>query len=327
LDLDGDGDYEDGIDGFRIDNATFPPAQFFLGFRQCLKAASRDVLLLGETWVHSPRDLALYFDDQFDALFDFPLYELLQGNPSFNADGLLAGKGHPALLTRLLGEEMQRFPTQAIVVRFLSNHDTNRLATELGSDAARLRMAAGLLVALPGPVLVYYGEEIGMLGQKGGPPAWDNYRREPMDWYAQQEGLLQTTWFRPADRLNQPGDQVSVEEQASDPESLLRFYQRVLNLRSSQLALRQGDFADLEIAASAVGPWGFVRQFEDETIVVLVNFAAGPAEATVKSFPFASLAPLDLLTGEAYPPVQTGQPYTLRLGPASIVILRGSESN
>jgi glycosidase len=34
MDLDDDGDYTDGIDGFRIDNATFPPIEFFESFRR-----------------------------------------------------------------------------------------------------------------------------------------------------------------------------------------------------------------------------------------------------------------------------------------------------
>jgi glycosidase len=119
-----------------------------------------------------------------------------------------------------MDQEAQKLPPQAILVRFLSNHDTNRIATELKGDPDRLRLAAALQAGLPGPVMIYYGEEIGMLGQKGGAPAYDNYRREPMDWYADQEGEMQATWFRPEDRWNLPDDGTSVEEQDADPGSL-----------------------------------------------------------------------------------------------------------
>jgi len=73
LDLDGDGDFTDGIDGFRVDNATFPPQEFFVELRQSIKAANPDALLLGETWVTDPRSLSIFYEDQFDALFDFRL--------------------------------------------------------------------------------------------------------------------------------------------------------------------------------------------------------------------------------------------------------------
>lgn len=84
-------------------------------------------------------------------------------------------------------EEAARFLPAGMAVRFLSNHNTNRLATKLGGDPDCLRLAAALWSALPGPLQLYYGEEIGMRGQKDGPPAWDNYRWETMDWYVAGE--------------------------------------------------------------------------------------------------------------------------------------------
>ena len=44
---------------------------------------------------------------------------------------------------------------------------------------------------------LYYGEELGMAGHKGGGPIYDEYRREPMDWYAAAAGEGQATWFTP----------------------------------------------------------------------------------------------------------------------------------
>jgi glycosidase len=323
LDLDGDGNYSDGVDGFRVDNVTFPPQEFFVTLRQEIKAVNPDALLLGESWVHTPSDLSRFFQDQFDALFDFPLYELLQGNQDSNGDGLLANKGFPALLTILLEEEAERYPEQAIAVRFLSNHDTNRIATELAGDPDRQRLAAALLAAFPGPVMVYYGDEIGMLGQKGGPPHWDNYRREPMDWYAGEDGLGQTTWFQPEDRWNKPGDGISVEEQESDPGSLLNFYRQSLNTRQSNIALGEGDFSLLEMEVSGQGPWGFVRSAGSDTVVALFNFADEERQVTINEFPFTATVLADLLSGEEYHPGEEGQPYELTLPPAAAFWLSG----
>lgn len=310
-----------GIDGFRVDNATFPPRSFFLALRREVKALNPDALLLGEVWVRSVSRLSQSFMDQFDALFDFPLYHLMLGDPNRNGDGVLSGQSDPVLLATLFREEAQFFPPQGLAVRFLSNHDTNRLATEVGQDPARLRLAAAFLSALPGPIMIYYGEEIGMLGQKGGPPAWDNYRREPMDWYASGEGPGQTTWFRPPDRWNRPGDGISVEEEEQDPDSLLNTYRRFIRLRTERPALREGDFAVLDLAASASGAWGFVRRAGDQMVVALFNFSNQPLSITLSAFPFTSSAPRDLLSGRTFPPAQTGQPYTLTLPATSAVWL------
>jgi glycosidase len=325
LDLDSDGDYTDGVDGFRVDNVTFPPQEFFIALRQGIKNANPDALLLGEAWVHTTSDLSRYFENQFDALFDFPFYELLQGNHDSNGDGLLANKGFPALLSILMKEEAERYQDEQIAVRFLSNHDTNRIATELGRDPDRARLAATLLAALKGPVMLYYGEEIGMPGQKGGPPHWDSYRREPMDWYAEEEGTGQTTWFQPVDGWNQPRDGISVEEQDGAVGSLLTYYRQAFEIRQTSPALHKGDFAILDLEVSAPGPWGFLRTYEDSVVLALYNFAEEAREVTIEDFPFTEAAMVDLLTGQAYPSVEAGGVYALTLPPASALLLAGSD--
>ena len=321
LDLDGDGDYRDGVDGFRVDNATFPPQEFLMELRQGVKSANPDALLLGETWVHNPSDLSRYYVDQFDALFDFPLYEVLQGNRDFNGDGILAGEGFPILLTTLFNEEAEKFPREAIAVRFLSNHDTNRNATELKNDPARLKLAAALLAGLPGPIMFYYGEEIGMSGQKGGPPDYDNYRREPMDWYADEEGEGQATWFRPDDRWNEPLDGISVEEQDLNRDSLLNYYRNLIDLRKSHKALHEGDFKVVELETSGIGPWGFVRSSGDESILALFNFGSDEQELVLDEFPFKVDELIDLITGNRFPSPTPGIAYKLHLPPASALLL------
>lgn len=325
LDLDGDGNFSDGVDGFRVDNATFPPREFLVSLRQAVKAANPQALLLGEAWVHTPSDLGRFFPDQFDALFDFPFYELLQGNPEFNGDGLLAGKGFPVLLSTLFKEEEKAYQPEALPVRFLNNHDTNRLASELAGHPGRLRLAPALLGALPGPLMVYYGEEIGMPGQKGGPPFWDNYRREPMDWYKDEGGPGQTTWFRPDDRWNRPDDGISVEEQDRDAGSLLNAYRLVFHLRRSHEAFTQGGFAILDLDVSGPGPWGFLRFSEGEFIVCLYNFSDETRQVTVKNFPFSSARLTDLLTDESYAGAQEGLPYEIVLPAASALWLSGGK--
>jgi glycosidase len=102
--------------------------------------------------------------DHFDAFFEFPIYGVLRGNRDFNGDRILAGEGFSVLLTPLFIEEIENFPQEAIALRFMNNLDTNRNATELKFDLARLKLAAELIAGLPGSVMLYYGEEIGMSG-------------------------------------------------------------------------------------------------------------------------------------------------------------------
>lgn len=321
IDLDGDRDYGDGIDGFRVDNATFPPQEFFIDLRQAVKTANPEALLLGETWVTDIRSLSIYYQDQFDALFDFPLYSVVEGQQNFNGDGLLAGKGHPSLISSLMEEEEERIPEGGLVVRFFSNHDTNRIAAEVNGDLERQKLAATFLASLPGPVMVYYGEEIGMLGQKGRAPYWDNYRREPMDWFAGESGPHQTSWFKVEDRWNAPRDGISVEEQETDPNSLLNHYRLVLNLRRENEALGQGGYDLLFYKSSGIGAFVLARTSEDGDVVAIYNFSEEPIQVTVEEFPFSADALVDLLTGEMLTGAQAGETYAIELPPAGAVWL------
>jgi len=321
VDLDGDGDYTDGVDGFRVDNATFPPQEFFFEFRQRIKAANPETLLLGETWVTDPRSLSIFYQDQFDALFDFPLYSVVQGGQNFNTDGILAGKLSPILLTSALEDQATRYPEEAQAVRFFSNHDTNRIATELNGSLERQKLAASLLVCLPGPIMIYYGEEIGMPGQKGPAPWYDAYRREPMDWYAAEQGPDQASWFKPEDRWNAPNDGISVEEQNGDLGSLLNHWRDMLAARKSTPALEGAEIGFPAYAASGQGAWVVSRGLGSEWALALFNFSEDEIEITLEEAPFEAAAPLDLVSGQRLPPVSAGQPYALTLPPLSAVIL------
>lgn len=323
LDLDGDGILTDGVDGFRVDNATYPPTEFFTALRRAVKEANPDALLLGEAWLPDPADLSRYFTGQFDALFDFPMYQVLEGEPTFHADGLLAGRIPPVLLTRLLGEEVRRFPADAQPVRFLNNHDTDRIASEVGDDPARLRLAAAWLGALPGPVMLYYGEEIGMAGSKGGPPYYDNYRRAPMDWYAAEQGSGQTTWFRPEDRSNHPSDGVSVEEEDGDPKSLLGFYRWVLQIRSQHPAFRGREWAVVPVDSSGTGPWVLRRHGGGEDVMAIFNFSSEARTITIARADLRGPSFVDLISG-VHVEVASGDGLVLALPPASASYLAPS---
>jgi alpha-glucosidase len=114
----------------------------------------------------------------------------------------------------------------------LSNHDFPRLATRLGSG--RERLAAMLLLTLPGPAFVYQGDEIGMTDGPGGDPPLDRQGRDgcrhPMQWESGPGGGFSTgrPWLAPVDPQRR-----SVAAQEGDRGSLLWLYRDLIALRRS----------------------------------------------------------------------------------------------
>jgi glycosidase len=109
---------------------------------------------------------------------------------------------------------------------------------------------------------LYYGEEIGMLGQKPDPEI-----RTPMQWTAEKNGGF--TEGIPWEAGNPDFMQKNVSRMDSDPNSLLNFYRTSVWLRNSHAALRVGNFTLIDSGNPAV--IAFLRESRQEKILVVAN--------------------------------------------------------
>ncbi len=318
MDLNQDGDYTDGIDGWRCDYAMGTPEAFWRSMRSELKTLNPNVLLLGEVWVKEPSGQVGYFTDAFDAQFDFPLYFTLEGDPAISQDGLISGKSLVSLATDRIKAGEAVFDPESILVRFLNNHDMDRTASETGSDPARDRLGALLIATLNGVPMIYYGEEIGMTGKRGTGPLYDEFRREPMEWGTYINSPGTPTWFTRHQYI-QDADGISVEEQDNDPGSLLNFYRHILAMRKENTALSAGKYLQISLKEPNSQIWAFWRYSDDQIVGAFFNFG----ELEVNFEPDLS-AMKDAKLEDAIELFHTGEYKTdagaIQLAPASAVL-------
>lgn len=152
----------------------------------------------------------------------------------------------------------------------------------------------------------------------GTPTADDKFRREPMDWYAGEQGQGMTTWFRPEDRNNKPNDGVSVEEQDKDDESLLNHYRALTKLRNEYPALKSRDFQvmpKVEGCPSCLGLW---RWAEGEVVAQFFNF--GPEEHSI-TFDAAAESPVPLPGNPSFILGNTNSMAGLVIEPWSAIVM------
>lgn len=303
------------LDGYRLDYALGVSHDFWKAFRAELKKTSTDFLLLGEVWT-SGLKIAPYYENEFDATFDFPAYFDLMGNHQRAGSSTLLGKGSPASFQSSLRAQTRLYNPGAQSVRFLNNHDTLRVASQL-QDAQREKLAATLLFTLPSTPMMYYGEEIGMLGDK---TDGDKTVREPMDWYASENGAGMPMWYKPVTRFNKANDGISVEEQQSKKDSLLEHYRALIALRAKHDALRHGEFVPLVVPNNPQAV-AYLRQDENETFVILLNFGAQPATIPLdlNFLPMTFRGFTDELTGTTIPPSAN---KTIVVAPLTAQLLR-----
>lgn len=312
MDPDADGDYTDGVDGYRCVDAQGLPHAFWGRLRAQSKALRPDFWLLGDVRGDATQ-IAGYLQGQFDAALDGPLYAAWAGD----GDGVDA----PGRIDAALRQSATLYPWGAGSVGFLNRHDTPRVI----SAVQGARLAATLLLTLPGTPLLYYGEELGMAGgPRAGQPNAENYALEPLDWYAGETGAGMTTWFRPADRNNRPHDGVSVEEQTADAGSLLSHYRRLIRLRQTYAALRRGGYERVSAGSGAPQVLAYLRQDADSHLLVVLNLSREPAPAMLdlgaSSLPAGPWTVTDLLANQPLPP-SSASTYTLNLPPQSGFVL------
>ena len=107
-------------------------------------------LLLGETWVRDPAQLAAFYGrgDELQLAFNFP----------FVFAGFSAAE-----LAGVVRRTLAELPAGGCPVWMASNHDVGRFPSRwCGGDDQQTRLALLLLATLPGAVVLYYGDEIGM---------------------------------------------------------------------------------------------------------------------------------------------------------------------
>jgi glycosidase len=169
---------------------------------------------------------------------------------------------------------------------FLTNHDQERVMSELHGDVNKAKVAASLLLTGPGTPYLYYGEEIGMTGQKP-----DELIRTPMQWSAEKNAGFTTG--KPWQAINADFPTVNVAAQENDPISLLNHYRALIALRRSHSSLRTGEVVLLQTGNASV--YAILRMNGEETLLVLVNLSKGKISAYKLDLP-DSLLPNGKLT-------------------------------
>jgi glycosidase len=210
-----------------------------------------DAFTIGEVWDSTGAMLA-YYPDQLDAHFAFEISDaIFEAVRTGSAEKLLS----PVL-------RLQRELPADRWSPFLHNHDQTRTLTELGGDVARVKLAATILLTLPGLPFVYYGEEIGMTGDKPDPRL-----RSPMQWSrAPGAGFTDGTVWEP---LQPDSLTANVEVQETDPNSLLNTYRRLIHLRAENPALGAGELLTLTASTNAVAV--YLRREGSLTVLVVAN--------------------------------------------------------
>lgn len=190
----------------------------------------------------------------------------------------------------------------------------HRLAPLLENNIRKIELMNLLLFSLIGTPVIYYGDEIGMgdnfyLGDRNGV-------RTPMQWSPDRNA-----GFSDANpqRLYLPVildpeyhyESVNVENQQSNPSSLLWFMKRLIRFRKKYRSLSRGSLKFIYVENPKI--LAYVREYESEKILVVVNLSRFPQPAELQLQEYAGFEAVEVLSRNSFPPIPPSGSYFLSL--------------
>jgi|SRR5215203_198040 len=300
-----------GVDGFRVDviwhlikddefrdnppNPDFtpgqPPHHAFVPLYTADRPEVHDViremrgvieefserLLIGEIYLPIDRLISYYGRD-------------LEGlHLPFNF-ALLTAPWHARSMAKLIDEYEAALPVGGWPNWVLGNHDRPRIATRVG--AAQAPVAAMLLLTLRGTPTVYYGEELGMEQVPIAPhQVRDPFERNvpgrglgrdgcrtPMQWEPTlNAGFSVSEPWLPVSPAFESCNYATLREDSS---SIFCLYRKLIELRRVRAPLTLGAYHPVAAAGDLLI---FVRQYDNERLLIALNLGDEPAQVNFAS--------------------------------------------
>ncbi len=341
---------EMGVDGVRLDAVPYlferegtncenlPETHEFLKeLRSHVDERFPGRMLLAEAnqW---PEDAVAYFGDgdECHAAFHFPLMprlfmalrmedrfpviDILQQTPDIpeGCQWAIFLRNHDELTLEMVTDEERDYMYRAYAADPQMRVNVGirrRLAPLMQNDRRKIELMNGLLLALPGAPVIYYGDELGMgdnvyLGDR-------DAVRTPMQWSPDRNA-----GFSDANpqRLYLPViidpeyhyETVNVEAQNSNSSSLLWWMRRLIALRAQHRVFGRGEIEFLLPENGKV--LAFLRRDEHETVLVVANLSRYATAVTLDLHEFRGAVPIELFGHTEFAVIVEG-PYQLTLGP------------
>lgn len=204
-----------------------------------------------------PMEFWIEVRDSLDAIK--PVFMLAEGeSPKLHVSGfdmtysfalhhllndIARGDDSPKQIDKMLRYESKNYPPGSMRMRFTSSHDENSWKKSAITRMGKggAKIGAILCFTLPGNPMIYSGQEV------GNERSLSFFEKDPIEWRKSE--------FRP-------------------------FYQKLSHLFKNSQALFQGDIKKFA-SDNDDQIYAFSRSFENETVVVVVNFSSKPFEGSI----------------------------------------------
>ncbi len=224
-----------------------------------------ETLLIGEIYLPVHKLVAYYGEENGGVHLPFNFH-------------LLLIKWDAPEINNLIASYEGALPDQSWPNWVMGNHDNKRIKTKIGTN--QVWNAALLLLTLRGTPTMYYGDEIGMENihipqhkvhdpreiNEPGIGVGRDPERTPMQWTGEKNAGFSSV--EPWLPVGENKDEVNVERQRKDPDSLLSFYHRLIILRQKEPALYGGDYFPAGLKDQLLC---YTRKHKEDEFLIMLN--------------------------------------------------------
>ena len=272
-----------GVSGFRVDAAkefyTGNPdknIEFMNWLQTTATAIDPDCYMVAEVW-DSFTSISNYYRSDFTSIFNYAF-----GNSDGKIIQVLRGAGNASVVNSY-ATALQKADTaysgnnpDYIDAPFLSNHDVGRIAGFVSRHEYKTKLAGAMNLFMGGSAFIYYGEEIGMVGNGNDPS-----KRAPMYWNdARNNGTTQ-----PPPECSLPTEYPfgSLEKQIDDANSVYNYYRLAIAIRQALPVISHGKpTAETALNKGCVSAQRKTRG--EESCIILMNIDEKAATVDLSAY-------------------------------------------
>lgn len=178
------------LDGFRVDTYSYNDKEAIAKWTKAIMDEYPNFNIVGEVWMHNQSQMAYWqkdskvgaidsFNSYLPSVMDFTLHDAV--TVMFNEEEKWSwDKGMIRAYDNFTNDFL--YPDINNILVFAGNHDTNRINEIYKSDINKYKLVMSLIATVRGIPQFYYGDEIGMLGDKNAKGDGDIRRDFPGGW-------------------------------------------------------------------------------------------------------------------------------------------------
>lgn len=262
------------LDGLRVDTYSYNDKKGIAKWTKAIMDEYPNFNIVGEIWMHDQAQIAYWqkdskvgaidnYNSHLPSVMDFTLHDAI--TVMFNEDENSWDKGMIRAYNNFANDFL--YPNSNNILLFPGNHDTNRINEIYQEDIDKYKMTMTLICTTRGIPQTYYGDEIGMLGNRDKKGDGDIRRDFPGGW----KGDVKNAFLSSEAKNGRTMDQ----------EAFHSFTKKVLNWRKNTPVIHNGKLLQF-IPFDNV--YVYFRYNKEKSVMVIINNSVKNQQINVTRF-------------------------------------------